>query len=186
LATNSGGTATAITLGTGLSESAGTLTLSGGAGSLAVTDGSHTVTAVSEFILSNGITLAASGTGTATLGVNSGPGNGFPVILHGYSGDGTLAASGTCLVAQPPPGYTYYFGTSCLEIEVGSAPTSTQTLTLTNAGTSIGTVVIPASSTTPTITIGSSFAVTGKLLLAGPSTPDATLGQIISTVIGTR
>jgi hypothetical protein len=186
LATNSGGTATAITLGTGLSESAGTLTLSGGAGSLAVTDGSHTVTAVSEFILSNGITLGASGTGTATLGVNSGPGDGFPVILHGYSGDGTLSANGTCLVADPPPGYTYTFATSCLNVKVGVAPTNNATLTLRNGGTSVGTVVIPATSTTPTITIASGFAVTTELLLAGPATPDATLAQVRSTVLGTR
>ena len=116
---------------------------------------------------------------------------GARVILHGYSGDGPLANSGTCLLEYAPTAPTsinYTFSAGCMSVKVGAAATNTTTLTLSNNGTAVGSVVVPASSTTPTVTVSSGFTQTAgtKLALTGPNPADATLAHIATTIMGYR
>lgn len=111
------------------------------------------------------------------------------ISLTGYSGDSPLGATGTVLTFRPPASTSYTFASlaAALELDVGIAPASgNQTLTAMNGASSVGSIVIPSGSTTPTIVGSTSFTVasTSRFTIAGPGTADGTMARLGSTISG--
>jgi hypothetical protein len=77
---SSAGSLSSVSVGSGLTLSGGTLSAGGGSGTIEVTDGTHTLTAISELVISGGTISGSNPTGTLT--VSSGGGGG-PSIAPG-------------------------------------------------------------------------------------------------------
>lgn len=111
------------------------------------------------------------------------------IVLYDRSVDTTLTANATCLAVVVPSGQAYGFSAglpgSVFESINGTASAST-TLTLLNAGSSVGTVLFPSGSSVGTATVSSNFTVAGGavLLLKGPPSPDAHLAGVVATLVG--
>lgn len=106
--------------------------------------------------------------------------------LYAFPGDGTLANSQSVLLAYPDRALSFGVNLPGSTFVAEAAATANTTLTLSNAGTTVATVLFPTASGTGTATAASTFTVAGgsKLLLAGPASHDATLAGIAATLVG--
>ena len=150
--------------------------------------------------LTAGLDIAITGAGTISLAApanaeylytNSGGtlvAGTFPVHLYGQTQDGTLTANQSCLRLYPATAYTFPAGLTGSTFYAEAAATANATLTLKNNGSSVGTVVFPASSAVGTASVSSSFTVSpgNPLTLTAPASPDATLAGVSATLVGTR
>ncbi len=167
--------------GTLTSSSAGSATLSiSGGSSLTVQQGTTSVSSVNTLTISPTAGVLSGASNSATL---SAP----PVHLYA-STTGTFTASQPLLRIPVLSQYIFASGLSGSVFKFGTAAAASASLLISNNGSTVGTITVPASSTLGTVNMSSSQTVaTGNVfLISAPATPDTTLADADFGIIASR
>lgn len=136
--------------------------------------------------------ILTGNTNTATLaftGADSGTGDVTISVLGYYSisfFDGGVPLASEVLISVPAL-LPFTVNTASFNVYAITAATASTTFTFAKNGSSFGTAVFAAAGTVPTLTITTtSFAVTDKLTITAPATPDSTIAGISFNILGVR
>jgi hypothetical protein len=138
-------------------------------------------TVVSASTLNAGTGIAMNSGGTITT-VGQQP---FDLLVFN---PGTLASSQKLVRAVMARQVVFPTNFSGSYVGAGTAATASNTLTISNGVTQVGSIVIPASSSTGTISVASATTITagGTLNIVNQATADVTLADLSLTLTGVR